>query len=110
MIIDSSGVNVIITHQNEPITDFVNEINGSYPKFKNDNIIINLSSLKAFSLDDMLQFLLISNKHRVKKHSFVIVTDKFNFDLTPDELIIVPTMQEAQDIIEMEDIERDLGF
>ncbi len=28
----------------------------------------------------------------------------------PDEIVVVPTMQEAYDIIEMEDIERDLGF
>ena len=28
----------------------------------------------------------------------------------PDEICIVPTMHEAYDIIEMEDIERDLGF
>jgi len=28
----------------------------------------------------------------------------------PDEIIVVPTMQEAYDIIEMEEIERDLGF
>jgi len=28
----------------------------------------------------------------------------------PDEIVVVPTMQEAYDIIEMEEIERDLGF
>jgi len=28
----------------------------------------------------------------------------------PDEIAVVPTIQEAYDIIEMEDIERDLGF
>ena len=28
----------------------------------------------------------------------------------PDEICVVPTLQEAHDIIEMEDIERDLGF
>lgn len=110
MIINSDGAVTIITHQNEPITDFVNELNTSYSKFKNNNIIVNLSSLKEFSLDDILQFLLISTKHRANKHSFVIVTDQFNLNLTPDELIIVPTEQEAYDIIEMEDIERDLEF
>lgn len=110
MIIDNDGANVIITQQNESIKDFVNELTATYTKFKNDNIIVNLSGIKAFSLDDILQFLLISNKHRAKKHSFVIVTNNFDLDLTPDELIIVPTIQEAHDIIEMEDIERDLGF
>lgn len=110
MIIDSDGAVAIITHQNESITDFVKEINATYSKFKNHNIIVNLSSLREFSLDDILQFLLLSTKHRAKKHSFVIVTNKFNLNLTPDELIIVPTLQEAHDVIEMEDLERDLGF
>ncbi|MDH3323482.1 MAG: ribonuclease Z, partial [Flavobacteriaceae bacterium] len=43
-------------------------------------------------------------------HSFVIVSDKVNLDGIPDEIIVVPTMQEAYDVIEMEEIERDLGF
>jgi hypothetical protein len=28
----------------------------------------------------------------------------------PDEMVVVPTVLEAHDIIEMEEIERDLGF
>jgi len=31
-------------------------------------------------------------------------------DEIPYEMIVVPTLQEAGDIIEMEEIERDLGF
>ena len=31
-------------------------------------------------------------------------------DETPDEIIVVPTVKEAFDIIEMEVIERDLGI
>ena len=31
-------------------------------------------------------------------------------DEIPDELIVVPSIQEAYDIIEMEEMERDLGF
>ena len=48
--------------------------------------------------------------HKSNKQSFVIVSDKVDFDDVPDEIIVVPTMQEAYDIIEMEDMERDLGF
>jgi hypothetical protein len=40
----------------------------------------------------------------------VIVTDRVDFDEMPDEIVVVPTLQEAYDIIEMEEIERDLGF
>ena len=52
----------------------------------------------------------ISNQHRHTKHSFVIVSNKIDNDNIPDELVIVPTLQEAYDIIEMEEIEKDLGF
>ena len=40
----------------------------------------------------------------------MIVSNKIADDNIPDELVIVPTLQEAFDIIEMEEIERDLGF
>jgi hypothetical protein len=110
MILDSSNGMVTITQQSESISDLVGQMNESYIKFKNDNIIVMLSGFKTVMLDDILQFLLLSTTHRSKKHSFVIVTDKFNLNDAPDELIIVPTLQEAIDIIEMEEMERDLGF
>ena len=50
----------------------------------------------------------MSNKHRGRKKSFVLVTNKVPFDEIPDEICVVPTVQEARDIIEMEEIERDL--
>jgi len=110
MILDTSNGIVTIAQQTETITDLVKQINDAYPKFKNDNVIVSLSGFKFLALEDVLHFILISTKHRSKKNSFVIVTDKFNLNDVPDELIIVPTMQEAIDIIEMEEMERDLGF
>jgi hypothetical protein len=110
MILDSSNGIVTITQQSETIADLVLQINEVYSKIRNDNMIVSLSGFKALVLDDVLQFLLISTKHRSKKRSFVIVTDKFNLNDVPDELVIVPTIQEALDIIEMEEMERDLGF
>jgi hypothetical protein len=38
------------------------------------------------------------------------VNNAINFDDIPEEMIVVPTLEEARDIIEMEEIERDLGF
>ena len=38
------------------------------------------------------------------------MSDKADLDQMPDEIVVVPTLHEAYDIIEMEDIERDLGF
>ncbi|MGB1448287.1 MAG: ribonuclease Z [Flavobacteriaceae bacterium] len=45
-----------------------------------------------------------------KSHSRVIVVDSAYLDLFPATVVAVPTLGEAHDIIEMERIERDLGF
>lgn len=110
MIIDQDGNISIITQEKATVVELVKKIQALYPKFKNDNIIVSLTTLSHISLQDVIEFLDLSNMHRASKHSFVIVTDKTNFDETPDELIVVPTIQEAYDIIEMEEMERDLGF
>ena len=59
---------------------------------------------------DILEFLELSNTHRKSSKSFVLVTDKVTYDDVPDKITVVPTLQEAVDIIEMEEIERDLGL
>ena len=40
----------------------------------------------------------------------MIVTSHIRIEDIPEELFIVPSMQEAYDVIEMEEIERDLDF
>jgi hypothetical protein len=39
-----------------------------------------------------------------------VVNSALDPDIIPDEIMVVPTLLEAQDVIEMEEIERDLGF
>jgi len=110
MIFDKDGNTSIITQEKVSIVELVKKLNVIYNRFKNDNIIVNLTSLKPLTSQDVIEFLQISNQHRKAKQSFVIVSNKIKLDDIPDELVIVPTMQEAYDIIEMEEIERDLGF
>lgn len=110
MLIDKDGNITIITQEKASIVELVKRLNKSYDRFKNDNIIVNLSSLNKVTLDQIIEFLLISNTHRAANHSFVIVTDKIDYDEAPDEIVITPTLQEAYDIIEMEEMERDLGL
>jgi len=40
----------------------------------------------------------------------VIISKGINIDKIPEELNVVPTFTEATDILEMDAIERDLGF
>lgn len=110
MIFDSEGTTTIITQETASIVEFVKKLEVLYDRFKNDNVIVSLTSLNKIPSELIVEFLDISKKHRKAKHSFVILTDKVNLDDIPNEIIVVPTLQEAHDIIEMEEIERDLGF
>ncbi len=100
----------ILTQENSSIHDFAEEITKSYEKISNDNIIVNLVTQKEIKSSDVLKFIEISNIHRESQHSFVIVNNSIDLDEVTDELVMVPTLQEAFDIIEMEEMERDLGF
>lgn len=110
MIIDRNQNITLITQETGTIQDLVKKIEESYSKYKNDNIIVNLSSINNITLLDIIEFLRLSNTHRKSKHSFVLVNNTFDLDESPDEIVVVPTLQEAYDIIEMEEMERDLGF
>jgi hypothetical protein len=110
MIIDKDGNTTLITQEKASIVELVKKIDVLYERFKNDNIIVNVMSLEKVVLSDIVEFLQLSNKHRHAKHSFVIVSNSFNLSETPDEIIVVPTTKEAFDVIEMEEMERDLGF
>ena len=110
MIFNKDGSTTIITQEKTTIIEFVKGLEDKYETLKNDNLIINLFSLKDLSVADVNEFLRISNQHKAGKHSFVIVTDRLSYEDVPEEITIVPTLQEAYDLVEMEEIERDLEF
>jgi hypothetical protein len=110
MLFDKDGNIVIITQEKLSVVELVKRMTETYHRLKSDNVVVNLTTINPITLEELIEFLRLSNKHRSQKLSFVIVTDKVDLDEVPDELVVVPTLQEAYDIIEMEEIERDLGF
>ncbi|MGB3606967.1 MAG: ribonuclease Z [Psychroserpens sp.] len=110
MFIDKDENTILITQENATIIELVKSIQERYEEFKNNNIIVNISRLEGVKLTDIVEFLQLSNKHRQAKHSFVIVSGSANLSEMPDEIMVVPSTKEAFDIIEMESMERDLGF
>lgn len=108
MIFDKDGITTVVSQEKNSIVTFLQNLEKSMENLKNDNLILNLFSFEELSAGDVLEFLQISNSHRSNGKSFVIVTNKVAFDELPDEIIVTPTVQEAKDIIEMEEIERDL--
>ena len=92
------------------VKSFLKNVTNDYADFNDQNLILDISKDKNVTLENVLSFLSLSNKHRKAKKSFVIVVKDFDFNEVPDEMNVVPTVKEAHDIIEMEEIERDLGF
>lgn len=110
MVFDKKGTTTTVFQEDIELAKFLENLNDGYSKIKSDHLIINLFSFDKLIAGDVLEFLELSNSHKSTNKSFVIVTDKVTFDEVPEEIIVVPTLQEARDIIEMEEIERDLGI
>lgn len=110
MIFDEQESIIVITEVSAPLEALVSEIVDTYNKIHHKNLIVDLSSRDELALHDLLLFRTISDRHKKKKKSFVIVNDTVHHDEVPEALVVVPTIQEAYDIIAMEDIERDMGF
>lgn len=101
---------VLLKDEHNDIVKFAEFLPTIWQQFSNKNVIVDLSEYDQATLNQLLHFLELSNKHRATKQSFVIINKALSTDQIPEELMVVPTLQEAQDIIEMEEIERDLGF
>ncbi|MDH3323795.1 MAG: ribonuclease Z [Flavobacteriaceae bacterium] len=92
------------------ISDFFKEFSDNYTKFKNENLILDFSKNINTDLKEILLFSQLSEVHKNNDKSFVIVCNGIDFDDLPNKLIAVPTFKEAEDVIEIEEIERDLGI
>lgn len=73
------------------------------------HIILNLSDASLESSDFVI-FVKLIKEHSKRKKSFVLLAPQADFNTVDENISVVPTQQEALDIIEMEEIERDLGF
>tara|TARA_B110000240_G_C13421924_1_gene419859 strand:+ start:194 stop:526 length:333 start_codon:yes stop_codon:yes gene_type:complete len=78
--------------------------------FEKENLILQISTDIKTSKEDFLLFLSIAEQKKENGTSFVLVCKTINIDDYPESFNIVPTLLEATDIIEMEAMERELGF
>ena len=92
------------------IERFLENLENEYAKFKNDNLVLDLLSFSELTPYNVISFLEIARKHKKNGKSFILVSDQVSYDDVPEEINLVPSLQEARDIVEMEEIERDLGL
>ena len=99
---------IVFKRITEDIEVFAQKILDEPTLFKGKNILIDLEEI-ALRPSQIIPFEPLAVLQREQKKSFVLVAD-VDFDEIVEEIIVVPTVQEGFDIIEMEEIERDLGF
>ena len=90
--------------------DTFSEFVRSLDDLKSNHLVLEISENLNISKEEISLFLKISTDFNTIGISFVIIKTRFNSDDFPEIVNIVPTLQEAEDILEMEAIERDLGF
>lgn len=110
MKVDQKGHTVTIKDTQGDFNGFVEKVTQQIKTFETQNIIIDLLSNNTITESDLKALLPLSKQQKKAKKSFVIVVSDLDFNAISDKLAVVPSLLEAHDIIEMEEIERDLGF
>jgi hypothetical protein len=89
---------------------FLDNITNQHKSYKHQNLILDVTHDKSTTIQSIKAFTELSKMHCKGKKSFVIVAKNIDFNAVPKSLVVVPSVLEAQDIIAMDEIERDLGF
>lgn len=109
MKVESKGHTTIISHTEGSLTDFFEKLTVEFGNYRASNVVIDLNGCGHISSKDLKMFSAMAKEQKKAKKSFVICADT-DYDKVSDKLVVVPTIQEAHDMIEMDEIERDLGF
>ena len=110
MKVDQRGHTTIIKNTQGRTNEFLKKLEHEHHSFKEQNLIIDLLHDKELCMEDIKSFSEIIKNHTSGKKSMVLVAENINHNDVPKKITVVPTILEAHDIIELDEIERDLGF
>ena len=110
MKVITKGHTVIIKDTEGNIVEFLEKINNQYNTFKDYNLVLDISHDKSVDVKSIKIFSDLIKMHKKGKKSLVLIVQDIDYNKVPVSITVVPTQLEAQDLIEMDEIERDLGF
>ena len=110
MLITKKDTYTLISSDENSLKEFQNSLDDKINKLEKEHLILHISEDINVDNKDFLLFLNIAEQKQQNGTSFVVINSSINVDDFPENLNIVPTLQEAEDILEMEAIERELGF
>ena len=110
MLIENKKTFLLVTSSENTFSNFFDAFVKGQKKFEKENIVVQVSDTIKATTKDFFSFLNIAKQKKQNGTTFVLINSIINIRDFPENFNIVPTMQEAEDIIEMETIERELGF
>ncbi|MGJ8744728.1 hypothetical protein [Polaribacter sp.] len=110
MIVEKKENYFLISSDENVFKDFYNSFLKIEKEYELVHVVLQISDNMSYTKEDVLLFLNLSNKKKELATSFVLIQTLLDVDDFPETLTIVPTLQEAEDVLEMEAMERELGF
>jgi hypothetical protein len=110
MKVEHKGHTVTIKDTQGNLESFLNKLTHEYKTFEKENMIIDLSHYLELNVKQINSFKDLAKAHKAHKKSFVLVANGVDFNSVSDKLTVVPSQLEAHDLIDLDEIERDLGF
>ena len=110
MLVEPKTSYKLITADDISFQAFIHNFEAQFDTLKASHLIIDLTRIEPLKTSEINTFLEWSSQSRKAKKSFIIVVQKIDIDAVSEKLICAPTLLEAQDTFEMEEMERDLGF
>lgn len=108
MHIEKKDNYTVITPKTSADQSFFEAFSLQKEKLGKEHVILDFSDNFNITLQDILLYLNIAIDARKNGTSFVIICTGVHIDEIPDEISLVPTLNEAEDILQMDEIERDL--
>ncbi len=90
--------------------DFLLHLKEKFITFVDEHLILDLSNITHFTEKEVFLLKEFALKSRENGTSFVVISDVLDAGILEGKLNVVPTLNEAEDFVEMEAIERELGF
>jgi len=110
MQVEDKNSYTLISSEENTFLDFFSIFKKSHINYQDKHLVIKILDKFNATKENILLFLSYSNEHQNNGTSFVIISKNVNIDDFPETFNIVPTLVEAEDVIDMENIQRDLGF
>ena len=108
MHIEYSEKYILISNKFDDLDCFLSVFEEKHAKFEKNNLIVQISESINIIEEKLFVFLKYAEKHKQNGTSFVIVKKGVDIDKFPEWFNITPTLLEAKDVLEIEEIQRDL--